>query len=324
MGLRAQKHRNNPLVSGDFKVKAIGDVMKDRLIKALAHQGNIRIMAVNSTQSVSHLVDLFDLYPTSAAALGRFISIGYIMGGMLKAKEESISATLKGSNEIKQLVMVATSFGTIKATISNPHVTRIHPVSGKLDVGNAIGNGTLSVVKNLGLKHSFASTVNLVSSEIGEDFTTYFATSEQTPTAISVGVLVNEDGSIASAGALMIQLMPGHSEIDIQMVEHVIANLKPISTIFLEEPNVEQLVLSLFDETQVLEEKDVIYECDCSYERMRKGLSLIDMVDLKDMIREDQEAHIECQFCKENYHFSLEVLLEIKKEKESMHEYRVH
>jgi molecular chaperone Hsp33 len=298
--------------------------MKDRLIKALAHQGNIRIMAVNSTQTVNHLVNLFDLYPTSAAALGRFISIGYIMGGMLKAKEESISATLKGSNEIKQLVMVASSFGTIKATISNPHVNMIHPVSGKLDVGGAIGEGTLSVVKNLGLKHNFASTVDLVSSEIGEDFTTYFATSEQTPTAISVGVLVNEDGSVASAGALVIQLMPGHDEADIQMVEHVIANLKPISTILFEEPSIENLVLALFDNTEVLEEKDVMYECDCSYDRMRKGLSLIDMVDLKDIIREDQEAHIECQFCRENYHFSLDDLLEIKKEKESIHEYRVH
>jgi molecular chaperone Hsp33 len=229
--------------------------MKDRLIKALAHQGNIRIMAVNSTQTVNHLVNLFDLYPTSAAALGRFISIGYIMGGMLKAKEESISATLKGSNEIKQLVMVASSFGTIKATISNPHVNMVHPVSGKLDVGGAIGEGTLSVVKNLGLKHNFASTVDLVSSEIGEDFTTYFATSEQTPTAISVGVLVNEDGSVASAGALVIQLMPGHDEADIQMVEHVIANLKPISTILFEEPSIENLVLALFDNTEVLEEK---------------------------------------------------------------------
>ena len=298
--------------------------MKDYLIKALAHQGNIRVMAVNSTQTVNHLMKLFDLYPTSAAALGRFVSIGYIMGGMLKAKEESISATLKGSNEIKQMVLVATSEGTIKATISNPHVTMIHPTTGKLDVGGAIGEGTLSVVKNMGLKHNFASTVDLTTSEIGDDFTTYFATSEQTPTAISVGVLVNEDGSIASAGALCIQLMPGHNEADILMVEHVLANLKPISQIFLEEPSVDNLVMALFDDTTILESKEVSYSCDCSYERMRKGLSMIDMVDLKDIIREDQEAHIQCQFCHEEYHFTLDDLLEIKKEKEAIHEHRIH
>lgn len=313
----------SPFTRGFYRERK-GDMMKDHLVKALAHQGNIRLMAVNTKESVNHLVTLFDLYPTSAAALGRFISIGYLMGGLLKAKEESISATLKGSNEIKQLVMVATSEGTIKATISHPHVTMVHPVTGKLDVGGAIGEGTLSVVKNLGLKHNFASTVDLTTSEIGDDFTNYFATSEQTPTAISVGVLVNEDGSVASAGALMIQLMPGHDEADIQMVEHVLENLKPISTILLEEPSVENLVLALFEDTQILETKDVSYACDCSYDRMRKGLSLIDMVDLKDIIREDQEAHIECQFCRKEYHFSLEDLIEIKKEKESVHEYRLN
>jgi molecular chaperone Hsp33 len=298
--------------------------MTDILVKALAHQGNIRIMAVNTKESVNHLVTLFDLYPTSAAALGRFISIGYIMGGMLKAKEESISATLKGSNEIKQLVMVARSDGTLKATISNPHVNMVHPITGKLDVGGAIGEGTLSVVKNLGLKHNFASTVDLTTSEIGDDFTTYFATSEQTPTAISVGVLVNEDGSVESAGALCIQLMPGHDEADILMVEHILQNLKPISTILKEDGDVVSLVKMLFDDTSILETKEVKYECDCSYERMRKGLSLIDMVDLKDIIREDQEAHIECQFCREQYHFTLDDLLEIKKEKEAVHEHRIH
>jgi molecular chaperone Hsp33 len=298
--------------------------MKDTLVKALAHQGRIRIMAVNTKESVNHLVTLFDLYPTSAAALGRFISIGYIMGGMLKAKEESISATLKGSNEIKQLVMVAKSDGTLKATISNPHVTMVNSLTGKLDVGGAIGPGTLSVVKNFGLKNNFASTVNLTTSEIGDDFTTYFATSEQTPSAISVGVLVNEDGSVASAGALCIQLMPGHDEADILMVEHVLENLKPISTILSEDGDVVHLVNALFDDTTILETKEVSYACDCSYERMRKGLSLIDMVDLKDIIREDQEAHIECQFCREEYHFTLEALLEIKKEKEAVHEHRIH
>lgn len=298
--------------------------MTDILVKALAHQGNIRIMAVNTKESVNHLVTLFDLYPTSAAALGRFISIGYIMGGMLKAKEESISATLKGSNEIKQLVMVARSDGTLKATISNPHVNMVHPITGKLDVGGAIGEGTLSVVKNLGLKHNFASTVDLTTSEIGDDFTTYFATSEQTPTAISVGVLVNEDGSVESAGALCIQLMPGHDEADILMVEHILENLKPISTILKEDGDVISLVKMLFDDTSILETKEVKYECDCSYERMRKGLSLIDMVDLKDIIREDHEAHIECQFCREQYHFTLDDLLEIKKEKEAVHEHRIH
>lgn len=298
--------------------------MKDLLIKALAHNGNIRILAVNSHNTVNHLVKLFDLYPTSAAALGRFVSIGYILGGMLKAQEESVSATIKGSNEIKQMVLVATSSGTIKATISNPLASCIHPVTGKLDVGKAIGEGKLSVVKNMGLKHNFSSTVDLTTSEIGDDFTSYFATSEQTPTAISVGVLVNPDGSVASAGALCIQLMPGHNEADILMVEHVIENLKPISQILHEEPNIENLVSVLFDETTILETKEVSYACDCSYERMRKGLSLIDMVELKDIIREDQEAHIQCQFCHEAYHFTLDDLLAIKKEKEAIHENRIH
>lgn len=298
--------------------------MTDHLVKALAHNGNIRILAVNSLHTVNHIVKLFDLYPTSAAALGRFVSIGYILGGMLKAQEETISATIKGSNDIKQMVLVATSEGTIKATISNPSVNYVHPITGKLDVGKAIGEGKLSVVKNMGLKHNFSSTVDLTTSEIGDDFTSYFATSEQTPTAIAVGVLVNADGSVASAGALCIQLMPGHSEADILVVEHVIAHLKPISHILLEEPSVEKLVSVLFDETMILETKSVKYDCDCSYERMRKGLSLIDMVELKDIIREDEEAHIQCQFCHKEYLFNLDDLLAIKREKEAIHENRNH
>lgn len=294
------------------------------IVKALAHDGKIRVIIAETTELVETARKIHDTYPTASAAFGRLLSITAIMGSMLKNKEDQITCSIRGTGPLTKLMAVSNSSGNTKGYVANPHVHLINPTTGKLDVKGAVGEGTLEVIKDMGLKSNFTSTIDLVSSEIGEDFVQYFAISEQTPSAISVGVLVGEDNAIISAGALLIQMMPGATEADIVAVEHVIKYLKPISTIFAEGQRPEEIATSLFGDIEILETKQMEYECNCSKERTRNALKLIDTIDLKEMIYEDEEAEIICQFCKKQYLFDQAELKEILKEKIAFDENKKH
>ena len=296
----------------------------DQVINALAHDGHIRIIVAETTQLVKEAQRIHDTYPTASAALGRLLSITAIMGSMLKIEHDQITTTIYGDGPLHKSMAVAKSNGDIKGYISNPHVHLINEKTQKLDVAQAIGNGHLEVIKDMSLKHNFISTTDLVSGEIGEDFAHYFTVSEQTPSALSVGVLVDTDNEILSAGALLIQMMPDADEGDILAAEHVITHLKPISQIFHEGQNPKEVALALFEDVEILESRPLQYQCDCSKERTRRALKLLDLSDLKEMVKEDQEVDIECHFCASNYHFDEAELIEIINEKVAHDENKRH
>lgn len=292
----------------------------DQVIKALAHLGNIRILVADTTELVKHAQKIHDTLPTATAALGRLLSVTSIMGSMLKNENDQITCSIRGDGPLIKTTAVSNSRGKVKGYVVEPHVHFINEQTKKLDVAKAIGKGTLEVIKDMGLKSNFTSSIDLISGEIGEDFANYFAISEQTPSAVSVGVLVDDDNSVLSAGAIILQMMPGALEEDILAAEHVIKNLKPVSTIFHEQMTAEEVAKSLFEDVEILDVQPLSYDCNCSYERIRSALSLIDIIDLKDMLIEDKKAEIVCQFCKEKYVFDEKDLEKIIKEKISFNE----
>lgn len=287
----------------------------DQVIKALAHKGSIRILVAETTELVKHAQKIHDTLPSATAALGRLLSVTAIMGSMLKNENDQITCSIRGDGPLIKITAVSNSKGEVKGYVSQPHVHFINENTKKLDVAKAIGNGTLEVIKDMGLKSNFTSSIDLVSGEIGEDFAQYFTISEQTPSAVSVGVLVNEDNTVLSAGAIIIQLMPNAQEEDIIVAENVIKNLKPVSTIFNEGQIPTEVVKMLFSDVDILDVQDLKYDCNCSRERIRSALALVDVMDLKDMLHEDNQAEIVCQFCKENYLFDENELAVIIKEK---------
>mgnify|MGYP001069225415 CR=1 FL=1 len=296
----------------------------DQVIKALAHDGRIRIIVAKTTDLVETARLIHDTHPTASAAFGRLLSMSAIMGSMLKNPDDQITCTIRGDGPLIKLMSISDYQGNIKGFVAEPHVHLINDTSKKLDVAKAIGNGTMEIVKDMGLKTNFTSTIRMVSSEIGEDFAHYFTISEQTPSAVSVGVLVNQDHSIAASGAIVIQMMPGAQDEDIAIAEHVVAHLKPVSTIIAEGQKPKDIAMALFQDVQILDEHSLQYECDCSRERTKSALKLVDIVDLKDMLLEDGQAEIICHFCKKQYVFDQDDLTQIMKEKIEFDEHKRH
>lgn len=284
--------------------------MADKLIRALALNDEIRLFMVDTTELIEKTRKLHDMYPTSAAALGRTMSVATIMGSMLKDEKEKLKIEIRGSGEINYIFVDAYNNGNVRGLVSNPQVFMVNEANGKLDVGGAIGSGSLKVIKETEGKSSFVSQVDLQTGEIGDDFVYYFVQSEQVPSALSVGVLVSEDLSIASAGALLFQVLPFASEESIQKVEEVLSNLAPISSLLLEK-NAEEIITSLFDDVRILDEQDVHYQCTCSREQMLSALATLPKEDIATMMKEDHGATLECHYCHSQYPFSEEELGEL-------------
>lgn len=288
--------------------------MKDTLLKALVNQDHIRLYLARTTDLVQEARDRFDLYPCASAALGRTLSAATLMGSMLKDEKEMLTIAINGGGPIGSIVVDAYSDGHVRGFCSNPHVETISTEQGKLNVGAVVGiNGTLTVTKDLSMQENFSGTVELVSGEIGEDLAYYFAKSEQTPTAVSVGVLVDPSGNIQSAGAMILQVLPDATETDIALCEHILQGLKPMSTLMLEydDLGLEQLAKDMFEDANILEVSDVCFSCGCSKESMARALSTLKEEDLKAMIEEDHGASVTCNFCNERYQFTGQELQEI-------------
>ena len=209
--------------------------MKDQLLKALVLNEHVRLYIVRTTDLVQEAQDRFDLYPCACAALGRTLSVASMMGAMLKSEEEMLSITINGHGPIGSIVVDAYANGNVRGFVSNPHVEDVLIRPGKLNVGAVVGtHGTLTVTKDLSMEENFSGSVELQSGEIGDDFAYYFTLSEQTPTAVSCGVLIGTDGRVASAGAMILQMLPDATETDISICEHVLEGLKPMSTLIQE------------------------------------------------------------------------------------------
>ncbi len=289
--------------------------MSDNLIIGLNNEQTIRIYAVKTTDIMNQAVKYHDLYPTSAAALGRTLSATCMMAAMLKDSDSKIISEIKGDGPIGTIFVEAKANGDVKGFVGNHEVYEKYD-NGKLAVGYGVGNGTLKVTKIMGMKHDFSGVVELQSGEIGDDFAYYFMTSEQTPSVVSVGVLVDVDYSILASGGLIIQLLPNHTEEDIVFVENILKVIKPISTSLNEGLTCEEIVQLYFSDATILEKRSVQWKCDCSRDRFKAALTTLPMSDLYEMINDDGKCDITCQFCKNEVSFSksdLESIVEFKK-----------
>lgn len=291
--------------------------MKDYLVKATAYNDNVRAYAAISTETVSEVQRRQDSWVTASAAIGRTVTITAMMGAMLKG-DDSLTVKIEGSGPIGAIVSDADAKGNVRGYMSNSHVDFPLNDNGKLDVARAVGTegGTLSVVKDLGLKDYFTGQVPLVSGEIGEDFTYYYANSEQIPSAVGAGVLVNPDHSILASGGFIIQLMPGTDEDKITHIEDQIQSFPSISALMREGRTPEEILKQLFadEEVTILETMPLAFQCKCSRKRIENAITGLGKAEIEKMIAEDHGAEVTCHFCNETYTFSEQDLNKLKQD----------
>ncbi|WP_026565446.1 Hsp33 family molecular chaperone HslO [Bacillus sp. UNC41MFS5] len=290
--------------------------MKDYLVKALAYDGNIRAFAVRTTETVTEAQRRHQTWRTASAALGRTLTAGVMMGAMLKG-DDKLTIKINGGGPLGPIVVDSNAKGEVRGYVTNPEVDFESNEHGKLDVRRAVGtDGVLAVVKDTGLRDFFSGQVPLVSGELGEDFTYYFATSEQVPSSVGVGVLVNPDDTILAAGGFIFQLMPGTPEPIISKLEERLKTIEPISKLIERGLTPEQILEELFgkDQVKVLETMPVGFVCNCSKERFANAIVGLGAAEITAMIEEDGQAEAHCHFCNEKYLFTSEELEELKKE----------
>lgn len=286
----------------------------DTLVKALAHQGAIRLIVVDATETVKEAVQKHQTYPTASAALGRSLSMAAIMGSMVKDENTKITLQINGEGPLGTILVDGNALGQVRGFVANPEVNLVHPVTHKLDVGSAVGkNGYLKVIKDLSMKDKFTGTVELQTGEIAEDFAYYFTVSEQTPSAVSLGVLVGEDNQVKAAGGILIQMMPFASEEDILIAEDVIKHLKPVSQLISEGMTPTEIAEALFQDVNIMSGTSVEFYCGCSKERMFEAITSLNKTEIVEMIEEDHGAEVSCHFCNSHYHFSEEELKSLVK-----------
>lgn len=301
-----------------------GVPMNDKIVIAEALGGAVRIRIANTTKLVEAARNQHDCFPTSCAALGRVLTVNAIMASELKDPEARCVTTINGRGPAGTIVAQANGNGDVRGFIGDPHLYYLNEKTQKLDVGRIVGtNGTLTVTKDLGLKEPFTGVVELQSGEIGEDFSYYFMLSEQIPSLVSVGVLVNTDTHVKAAGGLIIQLLPGASEEVIQTVEDLSKTMKPMSTYIDEGYSCEEIINTLFSDVHILDEKEIRWYCGCDKEQFARALTLIDPNEVHAMLEEDHGAEVTCQYCGKQYHFNEEELKEIL-EKQKHVENREH
>ncbi|PLS15139.1 Hsp33 family molecular chaperone HslO [Bacillus sp. M6-12] len=288
--------------------------MKDYLIKALGYNGQVRAYAVSSTETVGEAQRRHYTWPTASAALGRSLSAGLMLGAMLKG-EDKLTIKIDGGGPIGAILVDSNAKGEVRGYVTNPQTHFDLNEHGKLDVRRAVGTeGMLSVVKDLGMRDHFTGQVPLVSGELGEDFTYYLVTSEQTPSSVGVGVLVNPDNTILAAGGFIIQLLPGAEESTIAEIEQRLQTIPPISKMIQQGLAPEQVLEQVLGENnvQILEKMPVQFKCQCSRERIENALVSLGKDEIEDIIETEGKAEAQCHFCNEKYQFNKEELEELK------------
>ncbi|GAB4072155.1 redox-regulated molecular chaperone HslO [Barrientosiimonas marina] len=288
--------------------------MKDYLVKATVYNGKVRAYAINSTDTVDEARRRQDTWATASAAMGRTMTVSAMMGAMLKG-DDTITAKVEGGGPIGTIVADSDATGDVRGYLTNPHVDFDLNEQGKLDVAQAVGTeGTLSIVKDLGMKEHFTGQVPIVSGEIGDDFTYYFANSEQVPSAVGAGVLVNPDLSIQASGGFIVQIMPDAEDEVIKHLEQKIQSFPAVSTLIRKGYSPEQILEELFgdDDVTIHSRLPVRFQCGCSKERVERAITGLGQEEIQSMIDEDHGAEATCHFCNEVYQFSEQDLEELK------------
>ena len=288
--------------------------MADEIIRVITSDGAVMASAITGRALVEQARQIHRTLPVATAALGRSLMAASMMGNQLKGEENSLTLQIKGGGPLGTITCVSDPEGNVRGCVGDPFVDLPRKEKGKLDVGAAVGtDGSLTVIKDLGMKEPYIGSVPLVSGEIAEDVTAYFAASEQFPTACALGVLVDTDQSVWAAGGYLIQLLPGADDAVIDKVEEGIRTMGYVTRAFEEGVTPLELVkrvLSAF-EVEVLETTPVEYRCYCSEERVRNALISLGAEELRQMAREQDGAEVNCQFCGERYRFSGAELLEL-------------
>ncbi len=290
--------------------------MSDYLLKSLGYNGEVRVYVVDATETVAEAQRRHETWSAASAALGRTMIGGILLGATLKGKEK-MTVKVEGNGPAGHIIVDSNGKGEVKGYIANPRISLPLNEVGKLDVRGAVGTqGTLTVTKDLGMKEAFSGQVPLVSGELGEDFTYYMATSEQTPSAIGLSVLVDTDDSIKAAGGFMIQVMPDATDETITALENRLASIPMISQLMEKGENPESILDLLMGEgnVKILEKMPVSFKCECSKERFSTAIIALGEKEIESMIEEDQGAEASCHFCGNQYHFDVADLESLKAE----------
>ncbi|GAA0775712.1 Hsp33 family molecular chaperone HslO [Clostridium subterminale] len=288
--------------------------MKDKLIRATAKDGQVRIIAAITTDLVNEATKTHECMPTASAALGRMLTGGVLMGAMLKNDTDSLSIQIDGGGEAKGITVTAHNDGSVKGYIGNPKIDLPLNEKGKLEVGGAIGkNGYLKVIKDMGLKEPYVGQVPIYTGEVGDDIAYYFTVSEQTPSAVALGVLVDTDLSIKAAGGFIIQMMPGASEFLADIITYRLEEIPSVTSMIEKGMTIEEILEFVFEDMDLKIYDSLVpeYKCDCSRERVERVLMSIGKNDLQEIYDDGKTEEILCHFCNKAYDFKPEDIKKI-------------
>ena len=300
--------------------------MKNAII-AIDKSKSYRVYIADTTDMVQQAADIHDTTPLATAGLGRVATGAGLMGIMLKNDSEKLTVNFKGDGPAGQILATAYGDGSVKALIANPHVDLPLNEDGKLDVGGSLGIGELTVIKDIGLKEPYIGTIALVDGEIADDLTAYFYISEQQNSSVALGVKVERDLSVGTAGGMIIQMLPDAAEGVVDALEKMLGDMDPMTTIIsrvkarsaglsgrgLLQEIMDEIFKDMPEEFQpeILDTREIKWECDCSRERIEAALATIGSDDLREIIEEDGQAELQCHFCLKKYQFNKDELTEI-------------
>ena len=284
---------------------------QDYIVRATAANAQIRAFAITSREMVEHAREIHNTSPVITAALGRLMSAGAMMGSMLKSDADILTLQIKCGGPVKGLTVTADA--NVKGYAVVPDVILPANQYGKLDVGGALGVGFLNVIKDLGLKEPYVGQTELKTGEIAEDLTYYFATSEQTPSSVGLGVLMNKNNTVKQAGGFIIQLLPFASDEVIDKLEENLKNISSVTSMLDEGNTPEQMLEIILDglDMEIMDTMPTKYACNCSKQRTAKAIISLGKKEIQEMIDDGEEIEVNCQFCQSHYHFSVEELKEM-------------
>ncbi|BEI61563.1 Hsp33 family molecular chaperone HslO [Blautia luti] len=287
--------------------------MNDYIIRAIAANDQIRAFAAVTTETVEEARKDHNTSPVATAALGRLLTAGAMMGTMMKGDKDILTLQIKAGGPLEGITVTADSKGRVKGYVGNPNVCIPANSKGKLDVAGAVGVGFMNVIKDMGLKEPYVGQVALQTSEIAEDLTYYFATSEQVPSAVGLGVLMNKDNTVRQAGGFIVQLMPFAEESTIAKLEENVQKITSVTSLLEEGHTPESLLEKVLDgfDMEINEKIPTEFYCNCSRDRVEKALISIGRKELNEMIQEGKPIEMNCHFCNHNYEFTVEELKEI-------------
>ena len=289
--------------------------MAEYIVRATAAEGQIRAFAATTKEMAETARKAHDCSPVATAALGRLLTAGAMMGVMMKGDKDVLTLQIKGEGPIGGLTVTADSHGNVKGYAEDPQVMLPANLAGKLDVGGAVGPGILYVIKDLGMKEPYVGQTELQTGEIAEDLTYYFAASEQVPSSVGLGVLMEKNNTVKQAGGFIIQLMPFTDEKVIEALEAKIAQVRPVTAMLDDGMTPEQILEELLGELglEINETLPAQFHCGCSKERVSKALVSVGAKELQSMIDDGKEIEVNCHFCNTNYSFSVDELKELLK-----------